>query len=81
MKVNKNLCRANVYGDLPVGVLVKSQLMGLLRLALLCVGAPIFKRNCAKIDSKTPKKWLQKLVILAIITEFLRSKFHFVGKN
>ena len=55
--------------------------MGLLNLTVLCVGALIFKRNCAKINSKTPKKWLQKLVILTVLTEFFRSKFHFVGKN
>lgn len=79
-KNKKSLCRANAYGDLLVGVLAKSQLMGLLHLAVLCVCAFVFKRNCAKIYSKTPKKWLQKLVILAILREFFRSKFHFVGK-
>ena len=39
-----------------VGVLAKSQLMGLLYLTVLCVGALISERDCAKIGPKTPKK-------------------------
>ena len=60
MKADKNLCRANAYGDLPVSVLAKSQFTGLLYLTVLCACALIFMRNCAKIGPKTPKKMTAK---------------------
>lgn len=53
--------------------------MGLLYLTVLCVGALVFERNCAKFAQKHLKNAC-KTGYFSHSNRIFRSKFHFAGK-